>query len=70
MKWVDAPVKERTATTRTTGSGTSTAPAQTQTTTTTTAANDRDAHRYYPDHAVVNMTKDQLKALPEVRYSR
>jgi len=25
---------------------------------------------YRPDHAVVAMTKDQLKALPEVRYSR
>lgn len=38
------------------------------TTTTTTAA--RDAYRGYPDHAVVDMTKDQLKALPEVRYAR
>lgn len=27
-------------------------------------------YRGYPDHAVVNMTKDQLKALPEVRYAR
>jgi hypothetical protein len=42
------------------------------TTTTTTAANTRpnDAYRGYPDHAVVDMTKDQLKALPEVRYAR
>ena len=41
-------------------------------TTTTTAANTRpaDAYRGYPDHAVVDMTKDQLKALPEVRYAR
>jgi sporulation protein YlmC with PRC-barrel domain len=40
--------------------------------TTTTAANTRanDAYRGYPDHAVVDMTKDQLKALPEVRYAR
>ena len=30
----------------------------------------REAYRGYPDHAVVNMTKDQLKALPEVRYAR
>src|SRR4051812_26119072 len=30
----------------------------------------RDAYRGYPDHAIVNMTKDQLKALPEVRYAR
>jgi sporulation protein YlmC with PRC-barrel domain len=30
----------------------------------------REAYRGYPDHAIVNMTKDQLKALPEVRYAR
>jgi sporulation protein YlmC with PRC-barrel domain len=29
-----------------------------------------DTYRGYPDHAMVNMTKDQLKALPEVRYAR
>lgn len=40
-------------------------------TTTTTAANTRaDPYRGYPDHAVVDMTKNQLKALPEVKYSR
>ncbi len=26
-----------------------------------------DTYRGYPDHAMVNMNKDQLKALPEVR---
>lgn len=36
----------------------------------TAAAPARDAYRGYPDHAVVAMTKEQLKALPEVRYSR
>jgi sporulation protein YlmC with PRC-barrel domain len=55
-----------------------------RTTTTTTTTTDRnagtttmadrggshDAYRGYPDHAVVNMTKDQLKALPEVRYAK
>jgi sporulation protein YlmC with PRC-barrel domain len=30
----------------------------------------REAYRGYPDHAVVAMTKDQLKALPEVRYAK
>ncbi len=41
------------------------------TVTTTTANNRNDANNEYrPDHAVVAMTKDQLKALPEVRYSR
>ena len=31
---------------------------------------ERSVYRGYPDHAVVNMTKDQLKALPEVRYEQ
>jgi hypothetical protein len=29
-----------------------------------------DTYRGYPDHAVVNMTKEQLRALPQVRYAR
>lgn len=33
-------------------------------------AADRAAYRGYPDHAVLNMTKEQLKALPEVQYAR
>jgi hypothetical protein len=36
---------------------------------TTTAPPDR-VYRGHPDHAVVNMSKDQLKTMPEVRYSR
>jgi len=28
------------------------------------------AYRGYPDHAIVNMTKDQLKGMPQVRYAR
>ncbi|HEY8875002.1 MAG TPA: PRC-barrel domain-containing protein [Stellaceae bacterium] len=41
-------------------------------TTTVTAdrSTTRDAYRGYPDHARVDLTKDQLKALPEVRYAR
>ena len=29
-----------------------------------------DSPREYPDHAVLNMTKDQLKAAPEFKYTR
>ena len=39
-------------------------------TTTTDRGAARDAYRGYPDHAVVAMTKEQLKALPQVRYAR
>jgi sporulation protein YlmC with PRC-barrel domain len=45
-------------------------PAATATTSNAPRTSDRDTYRGYPDHAVINMSKDQLKALPEVRYSR
>ena len=63
VKFVNEPVKTSSTTSsppRTTGSGT-----QTTTTTTTTSSSARD----YPDHAMVNMTKDQLKALPAFKYA-
>ncbi len=53
VKFSDQPVKSST----TTGTGT--------TTTTTTNSGPKD----YPDHAMVNMTKDQLKALPAFKYA-
>jgi len=57
LKWVDAPVRNTTAsnTAGTKPSTTGSAP--------NTSANARD--RNYPDHAVLNSTKDQLKAMPE-----
>ena len=76
LKWVDQPVTSTTAsttsapanaptttsapdgTTRTTGAATTT------TTTTTTSS----STRWYPDHAVYNATKDELKAMPEFKY--
>lgn len=65
VKFVNEPVRISSTATgtapRTTGTGTAT----TTTTTNTMASGPRD----YPDHAVVNMTKDQLKALPAFRYA-
>jgi sporulation protein YlmC with PRC-barrel domain len=73
-----------TTTTTTTGSGTSINPAtppspstadrstttdRPATTAAATRSND-NAYRGYPDHAELDMTKDQLKALPEVKYAR
>jgi hypothetical protein len=48
--------------TTTVGAGAGTPPATT--TTTTTVASNRD----YPDHVVINMTKEQLVALPAFKY--
>jgi hypothetical protein len=38
-------------------------------TTSTSTAAPAKANPWYPDHAVFNATKDQLKAMPEFKYS-
>jgi sporulation protein YlmC with PRC-barrel domain len=64
VKFVDQPVQSSTTTSSNTGARPNTTGTGT-TTTTTTRATVRD----YPDHVVVNMTKDQLKALPAFKYA-
>jgi sporulation protein YlmC with PRC-barrel domain len=69
LKWVNEPV--RTSSTSTTPAGKSTV----GTNTTTGEANranrpERAAdEKWYPDHAIYNATKDQLKAMPQFRYN-
>ena len=77
LTWVDQPV---TSTTASTTSPSANAPATTSapdgntrtttgaaTTTTTTTTTSPSKH-WYPDHAVYNATKDQLKGMPEFKY--
>jgi sporulation protein YlmC with PRC-barrel domain len=77
LKWVDQPVTSTTASTTSAPANapattsapdgttrTTTGAATTTTTTTTTIA----GKRWYPDHAVYNATKDELKAMPEFKY--
>jgi sporulation protein YlmC with PRC-barrel domain len=76
LKWVDQPVTSTTASTTaptnapattTAADGTTrttTGAATTTTTTTTRNANEN----WYPDHAVYNATKDELKAMPQFKY--
>jgi sporulation protein YlmC with PRC-barrel domain len=69
LKFVEEPVRTSTTTTTTTkeattGAATTTAPANSTTATRTTASND-----WVPDHAVMSGTKEQLKALPQFKYS-
>jgi sporulation protein YlmC with PRC-barrel domain len=53
IKWVDEPVRSASSDTKTTtGSATTTS----------------STRKWYPDHAVYNATKDQLKAMPEFKY--
>jgi len=65
-----APATTRDTTTRDTTTGTANPPASTTTTTTTTApARSAHVNDWVPDHAVMNGTKEQLKALPQFKYS-
>ena len=53
-----------------TTSGTTTTTTTTTGTATTTTRPVREANeRWYPDHAVMNATKDQLKAMPAFKYN-
>ena len=70
LKFVDKPVERSTSdarpattTTNTTGSSTTTTTSSTATTTSSSSRN------WYPDHAVLDATKDQLKTMPEFKYS-
>ena len=69
LKFVEEPVRTSSTapatTTRDSTTGTAPAPA----TTTTTTARTADANDWTPDHAVMSGTKDQLKAMPQFKYS-
>jgi len=66
LKWVDEPVRAKTA-------NDTTADRKSDTNrdgdrTTGAAGTTRDANNWYPDHVVYNATKDQLKAMPQFKY--
>jgi len=63
VKFVNEPVAS-TATSRDRPASSTTTGAATNTTAATSKANPR-----YPDHAVFNATRDELKAMPEFKYS-
>ena len=71
LKFVEEPVRTSSTapatTTRETTTGTATAPANT--TATTTTARTANANDWAPDHAVMSGTKEQLKAMPQFKYS-
>lgn len=80
LKFVETPVRTSSTaptgtapagTARDTTTGAATAPANTTatTTTTTTAARSADANDWTPDHAVMSGNKEQLKAMPQFKYS-
>ena len=74
LKFIEEPVRTSSTapatTTRETTTGTGTAPANTATTTTTTTtARSANVNDWTPDHAVMSGTKEQLKVMPQFKYS-
>jgi len=66
LKFVEEPVRTSAATTKETTTKETTTGAATSTTTTTRAGNAND---WTPDHAKMSATKEQLKAMPQFKYS-
>ncbi|MGA7997446.1 MAG: PRC-barrel domain-containing protein [Bradyrhizobium sp.] len=73
IKFVDTPVPSTTTSSTAPASGTRPAPATTtgaaSTNTAPASATPSKSNPWYPDHAVLNATKDQLKQMPEFKYS-
>jgi sporulation protein YlmC with PRC-barrel domain len=69
LKFVEEPARTATTTTTTTKDTTATKDATTGTATSTTTARTTNANDWVPDHAVMSATKEQLKALPQFKYS-
>lgn len=70
LKFIEEPVRTSSTATTTT-KDTATAPRETTTgaATTTTTTRTSDANDWTPDHAMMSGTKEQLKALPQFKYS-
>jgi hypothetical protein len=69
IKFVDDPVASTTASTSTTRPASSTTTGAATTSTAPASTTSSKSNPWYPDHAVFNATKDQLKAMPEFKYS-
>jgi hypothetical protein len=69
IKFVNEPVRSTTTSNTRPATGTAARPGTTTGTAATAPVNAANANKDYPDHAVVDMTKDQLKALPQFKYA-
>lgn len=68
IKFVNEPMRSSATTNTTSTNSAARAPGNTATATSTRAARDAN-EKWYPDHAVMSGTKDQLKAMPQFKYS-
>ena len=68
LKFVNQPIEAKMASS-TTSSAASTTPATTTGAATTARPVRSASEQWYPDHAVINLTADQLKAMPQFQYN-
>ncbi len=69
VKFINEPVRSASTTTSTTNTAPRTGAATTGATANTAgSANTQSKSKWYPDHAVISATKDQLKAMPQFKY--
>lgn len=69
IKWVNEPVPSTTASAGGGATGRTTTTTTTTTGAATTAAPAVKANPWYPDHGMLSVTKEELKAMPEFKYS-
>ncbi len=71
LKFSDQPVPSNTASTSPSSSGSTTGSSTTPSSTSgsTSSSSRTTANEWYPDHAIMSATKDQLKSMPEFKYS-
>ena len=69
IKFVNEPVRTASTTTSTAPNNTRNVSNTTTNTTTTTTTTTATTDRWYPDHGVLSATRDQLKAMPQFKYS-
>jgi hypothetical protein len=69
LKFSNEPRSSTTASNTSSGARPSGSGTMAPSTTTGSASSSSGSHQWYPDHAVLNVTKDELKAMPEFKYS-
>jgi sporulation protein YlmC with PRC-barrel domain len=69
IKFVNEPVRNAAAAPATAPAGTSDTPSNTRNVSNTSGTARAANEQWYPDHGVLNATKDQLKAMPQFKYS-
>ena len=69
LKFVNQPIEAKMASSTTSSTASTTTPPTTTGAATTARPVRSASEQWYPDHAVINLTADQLKAMPQFQYN-